>query len=316
MSSSTSRSRGVSCSSGSLLATAAEELGHDRGIEGGSAFCDAAHCRRELVDIGDPILEEVAEPLGRVREQIHRVRGLDVLREDEYARARVALPYLGGRAKPLVRVRRGHPDVDDRDGRRVHRHVPQKVVRATRLRDDVEARIREEARDALAEEHGVVGENDGDPRAEHRDRVSQRREVARQVVGEQLVNPLRTGEPFEPVLAEISARQPVQGREHLVRDEDLPAVSGVRDPRRANDVDSRVALVVERRRPDVEPDPDAHGRIARPAGIPERALRRDRRLSRRRADRRRPRRTRRPPHRPRLRRGRDGTAQQLSQQYH
>ncbi len=53
-----------------------------------------------------------------------------------------ALADLARRPEALVRVRRWHADVDDRDARLVHRHVPQEVFGVAGLRDDLEARVR------------------------------------------------------------------------------------------------------------------------------------------------------------------------------
>ncbi len=69
-------------------AASAEELGDDGGVERGAPLRDAPHGRRELVDVRHPILQQVSETLGRLREEVHRVGGLHVLREDEHARFR------------------------------------------------------------------------------------------------------------------------------------------------------------------------------------------------------------------------------------
>ena len=117
------------------------------------------------------------------------------------------------------------------------RDVPEQVVRRSRLRDDVEARVGQEPCDPLAQQHRVVRQHDADAGAERRDGVSKRWEVAREVVGEQLVDSLGLREALQPILAEIAARDAVERVQQLVRHDDLPAVSGVRDPRRANDVE-------------------------------------------------------------------------------
>ncbi len=67
--------------------------------------------------------------------------------------------------------------------------------------------------------------------------LRKRREVAREVVGEQLVDALRAREALEPVLAEVAARDASERAQHVSRDDDLPAVAGVRDARRPNNVD-------------------------------------------------------------------------------
>ena len=72
----------------------------------------------------------------------------------------MTLADLLGGAQALVRMGRRHADVDDRDVRLVHRDVAQEVVRRAGLRDDVEAGLLEQPRDALSEEHRVVREDD------------------------------------------------------------------------------------------------------------------------------------------------------------
>ena len=176
ISSSTSRSRGESSSSGSSRRCLPDELADDGRIERRAALGDAPDGRGELLHVGHAVLEQVADALGALREELHRVARLDVLGEDEHAGGRVPLADLLRRAQPFVGLGRRHPDVDDRDIGLVHRDVAQQVLGVSRLRDDVEAGVPEQARDSLAQEHGVVGEHDADgrgagPRA-------QRREVA------------------------------------------------------------------------------------------------------------------------------------------
>src|SRR5215211_499026 len=74
------------------------------------------------------------------------------------------LPNLLRRAQPLVGARGRHLDVHDRDVGLVRANLQQQILRRSALPDDLEARLLEQARDALAEQHRVVGENDADPR--------------------------------------------------------------------------------------------------------------------------------------------------------
>ena len=73
ISSSTSRSRGVSSASGSPRAPPADELRDDRRVERRAALGDAAHGRAELVEVGHAVLEQVADALRAVGEQLQRV---------------------------------------------------------------------------------------------------------------------------------------------------------------------------------------------------------------------------------------------------
>ena len=117
ISSSTSRSRGVSSADGIVAALPADELRDDRRVERGAALADAPHRRDELVDVGDAVLEQVADALGALGEELERVGGLEVLREHEHAGLRVLLADLRRRPQALVGLRRRHADVDDRDVR-------------------------------------------------------------------------------------------------------------------------------------------------------------------------------------------------------
>src|SRR4051812_7878770 len=55
------------------LATLPDELRHDRRVEHRAALADPPHTRRELAEIGDAVLEQVADALGFLREQLDRV---------------------------------------------------------------------------------------------------------------------------------------------------------------------------------------------------------------------------------------------------
>ena len=73
----------------------------DLGIEHRSAGRDLAHRARELVALGDAVLEEVRVAGRAVGEQRDRVLGVVVLREDDDAGAGVALAELLGRVDAL-----------------------------------------------------------------------------------------------------------------------------------------------------------------------------------------------------------------------
>ena len=120
----------------------------------------------------------------------------------------MALTDLPCRDEPLIRVGRRHPDVDDRHVGLVHRDVAQQVVGRPRLGDDLEPGLLQEARDALAQEHGVVGEHHPPCVAELQDRPAERREVAREVLDQHLVDALEVRQPLQPVRAEIARLEP------------------------------------------------------------------------------------------------------------
>ena len=181
------------------------------------------------------------------------------------------------RGEPFVRVGRGHADVHDRHVRLVHGHVTQQVVCVVRLGDDVEAGLGEQPHDALAQQHRVVRDDDAHRVPEHRDRVAQRREVAREPFGEQLVDVLRVRQAGETVRAEIARRDVGQRRVGGGRDEDLPAVAGRADPGGPMDVDPRVAVLREERLAGVDAHADADVVPLGPLVLDEGALCRHRR---------------------------------------
>ena len=166
ISESTSRSRALSTSSGlerRLRATRRPT------IDGSSAeppSATRAHRVGEVVDVGDAVLEQVADAVGALREQLHRVLGLGVLREHDDAHARVRLADAPRGAHALVGVRRRHADVDHGDVRLERADRVHQVDGVLGLCDDLEARIREHACDALAHECGIVGDRDAQ-RAHH-----------------------------------------------------------------------------------------------------------------------------------------------------
>ena len=143
--------------------------------------------------------------------------------------------------------------------RLVHRHVAQQVLGVVGLGRDLEAGVGEKADDALAKQDRVLGDHDLHRVAQHGDGVPERREVARQTVGEELVDVLRLRQPGQPMAAEV-ANGEGRGRRRGSREQDLPAMPGGADPRRPMDVDPRVALVGDECLADV--DPHAHPDVA------------------------------------------------------
>ena len=90
----------------------------------------------------------------------------------------------------------------------VHGHVPEEVFGVPRLRDDIESRVGQQSSDPLPQQDRVVSEHHADARSKHGDGIPQGREVARQVVGEKLVDALRPREPLQPMLSEVAALIP------------------------------------------------------------------------------------------------------------
>ena len=70
ISSSTSRSRGVSVVERVVAAAPAEHVRDDRRVEHRAARGDAAHRLREAAEVRDAVLEQVADALGAVADQV------------------------------------------------------------------------------------------------------------------------------------------------------------------------------------------------------------------------------------------------------
>ena len=256
ISSSTSRSRGESRCDRIVAPVAADELGDDERVERRAALGDPPDGGRELVDVGDAVLEQVPEPVRAVGEQLDGVGVRDVLGEDEHAGVGVLGADLAGRPDPLVGLGRRHANVDDRDVGVVAAHLEHQLVGVPCLPDDLDLRLLEQPREPLAQQRRVVGDH-GREAAVVRADVAQRRELGRQVVGDELEDPLRLAQPAEVELAELSHRHAEAGR-RLVRGEDLPAVGGLADAGRAMDVEADEAVAGLFRLAAVEPDSHPH----------------------------------------------------------
>jgi hypothetical protein len=118
----------------------------------------------ERVDVGHPVLEQVAHAAGAVGQQLVGVGHLDVLGEHQHRRPGGCAAQLDRRTQALVGVRRRHAHVDDRHvgpvlGDRLHQRRP-----VADRGDDLGAGLLEQPHQALPEQHRVVGQ-DGPQRA-------------------------------------------------------------------------------------------------------------------------------------------------------
>ena len=171
----------------------------------------------------------------------------------------MVLADLLGRPQALIGLRRRHADVDDRNVGLVHRDVAQQILGVAGLRDDVESRLQEQPRDPLAQKHRVVGEHDADGR--RAGTGAERREVRGEAGLVELEDPLglrHVGQRPEAEVAQVASRRQCRGGR--LGGDDLSSVAGRRDPEGAMDVDADVAVLGERCRAGVQPDPDAYGR--------------------------------------------------------
>ena len=143
-----------------VAAAPAEHVGDDRRVEHRPAGGDAPHGVGEQLEVGHAVLEQVADALGVVADQVDRVALLRVLAEHEHADVRLRRADLHRRAQPVVGVVGRHLHVDDRDVRLVRGDLAQQVGRIAGLGDDLEAGVAEQPHDPLAQQRLVLGDHD------------------------------------------------------------------------------------------------------------------------------------------------------------
>ena len=164
ISSSTSRSRALSSPIGSSRRRRPTSCETTLGSSAEPPLGDPLDRGDEVGEVVDPVLQQVADAFGAFLQQLERVALLDVLGEDEHRRVRVLLADLLRRAQSFVGLGRRHLDVDDRDVGLVRADLQQQILGRAALADDLESLALEQAGDALAQQHGVVGEDDADRR--------------------------------------------------------------------------------------------------------------------------------------------------------
>ena len=136
------------------------ELRDHLGIERGPAASDPSQGVHEFADVPDAILEQVPDPAGAVREQLRRVLPLDVLAQHEDRRTGHEPAGLDRRPEALVPLARRHPDVHDGHVRAVFDDRGDERRAIADLRDNRAAGFLDQARDALADERRVLGDDD------------------------------------------------------------------------------------------------------------------------------------------------------------
>ena len=102
MSCSTSRSPGVRAANGSRSRRRPTRWGNDLGVDDRSALCDAAGCVHQPVDVGDPVLEKIADAAGAVGDQLEGVVGLDICDKISTPAPRQSLLDLQRRSEAVV----------------------------------------------------------------------------------------------------------------------------------------------------------------------------------------------------------------------
>ena len=149
----------------------------------------------------------------------------------------------------------------------------QQILGGARLADDLEARVLEQARDPLAQQHGVVGENDAQA-AKPLPRSAEWWKSRGQAGDVELEEPFWPVEPGQFVFAQVG--ELVRCVECILRplgEQDLAAAPGLGDARRAVNVQAVIVAVAHGRFPGVEAHADTQLDALRPGMSGDCALR-------------------------------------------
>ncbi|BDZ49452.1 hypothetical protein GCM10025867_16930 [Frondihabitans sucicola] len=114
----------------------------------------------KLVERRHPVFQQVADPRGPRVEEVGRVVGLRVLAEQQDSDGRVRALDRDTGPDALVSEGRRHPDVEDGEVGFGRAEIGHQRLGVAVGADDVVARLLEETGDTLAEENGVVGQDD------------------------------------------------------------------------------------------------------------------------------------------------------------
>src|SRR5690606_1748067 len=121
--------------------SAAHEASHDRRIDDALALDHALQCVDEDADIGNALLEEVAQSARLIGEQAFRITWLEILAEKHDRGARMLGPNAVCRCDSLISVGRRHPDIDDGRIRLEARYQSQERLAIAGLTDNLDARV-------------------------------------------------------------------------------------------------------------------------------------------------------------------------------
>ena len=157
ISASTSRSRGAEHVERIVRPAGRDELLHQRRVDDGAAAAERSQRLQELVDVGDPALEQVAAALP-AGQQVHRMLHLDVGRQHQDRDLGKLGPDDPGRVEALGRVVGRHPDVHDHQVGMLLPDRGEELGGVAGLGHHVEAGAIEQAGQALAEQDIIVRE--------------------------------------------------------------------------------------------------------------------------------------------------------------
>lgn len=145
---------------GVVSALSGQQLCNDLRVEHRRALGDPNEDVQKLLDPGDPVLQQVPDRTGAVREQIAGVGGLHILAEHQHGGAGQLRAGRDRRAQALVGVGRRHPYIDDRDVRAVVEHRLDQGGAVTDRGYYLVTVLGEQADQSLAQKYRVVGQDD------------------------------------------------------------------------------------------------------------------------------------------------------------
>jgi hypothetical protein len=142
------------------VAAAGQQLTDDLGVEDTAAIGHPLQRPDELIDVRHPVLEQVADPVRAVGDELGGVPFLHPLGEHEHADAGPLVADQQRRPQPLIGERGRHPDVD-------HAHVgdgggdrPQELLGVAVGRDDLMAGLGQQPGQSLPQQHRILGDHD------------------------------------------------------------------------------------------------------------------------------------------------------------
>jgi hypothetical protein len=136
----------------------------DLGIESASSGGNPRDGISERLDVADAFLQQIADALRALTDQVQGVALLVVAREHDSGLGQT-LAQLERGAQPVRAAAGWHLDVDDRNVRPVRERLAQEVRSIASLTDNLETGFRQKPRDPLSKKNVVFGNHD--PGAAH-----------------------------------------------------------------------------------------------------------------------------------------------------
>src|SRR5215469_7756033 len=142
------------------VTAAGQQLRNDLGVQRAASRRHPIQGLEELGQVRDPVLEQVADAVRPVGQQLGGVALLHVLREHQHAHLGPAAAYHQRGAQPLVGEGRRHPHVHYHGVGLVLADRPKELLGLPGGRDHVVPGLGEQPGQPLAQQHGVLGDHD------------------------------------------------------------------------------------------------------------------------------------------------------------